>query len=173
MPGELNLDYSLLTPEFCLAGLAAIVLGLDLFAPRFRKEWLPYITAAGLIGVLGMSFGWVNKESQFAGLLYVDNYTTFFRVFFTATTAAVALASAHFVQGRLRHPGEYYALLVLSTIGAIYMAAARELERGRHEVHAARRLLVGAVPVRAEPDLRLGRLDVLRRHRRGVRERHG
>src|SRR3990172_4181840 len=127
MPGELNLDYSLLTPEFCLAGLAAIVLGLDLFAPRFRKEWLPYITAAGLIGVLGMSFGWVNKESQFAGLLYVDNYTTFFRVFFTATTAAVALASAHFVQDRLRYPGEYYGLLVFSTIGAIYMAAAREL----------------------------------------------
>src|SRR3989304_2318444 len=88
MPGELNLDYTLLTPEFCLAGLAAIVLGLDPCAPRFRKEWLPYITAAGLIGVLGMSFGWVNKESQFAGLLYVDNYTTFFRVFFTATPAA-------------------------------------------------------------------------------------
>ena len=28
---------------------------------------------------------------------------------------------------KLRNPGEYYALLVLSTIGAIYMAAAREL----------------------------------------------
>ena len=52
MSGELNLDYSLLTPEFCLGGLAAIVLGIDLFAPRVRKEWLPYITALGLIGIL-------------------------------------------------------------------------------------------------------------------------
>jgi NADH-quinone oxidoreductase subunit N len=127
VPDELNLDYSLLTPEFCLGGLAALVLALDLFVPRFRKEWLPYLTAAGLVAVLGLSFGWVNKESDFAGLLYVDNYTTFFRVFFTATTAAVCLASAHFVQARLRHPGEYYGLLVLSTIGAIYMASAREL----------------------------------------------
>jgi NADH-quinone oxidoreductase subunit N len=127
VPNELNLDYSLLTPEFSLGGLAALILALDLFVPRFRKEWLPYVAAAGLLGVLGLSCGWVNKESNFAGLLYVDNYTTFFRIFFTATAAAVCLASAQFVRDKLRHPGEYYSLLVLSTIGAIYMAAAREL----------------------------------------------
>ena len=127
MPTELNLDYSLLTPEFALAALAAIVIGLDLFVPQFRKDWLPYVTAAGLAGVAGLSFGWLEVESDFAGILYVDDYTTFFRVFFTATTAGVVLASAQYVQKRLLHPGEYYGLLVLSTIGAIYMAASREL----------------------------------------------
>ncbi len=127
MSSELNLDYSLLTPEFCLAGLAGLILALDLFVPAFRKEWLPYVAAAGLLGTLGLSLGWVNKESEFAGLLFIDNYTTFFRVFFLATAAVVALISAQFVQARLRHPGEYYSLLVLSTIGAIYMAASREL----------------------------------------------
>ena len=127
MSGELNLDYSLLTPEFCLAGLAALILTFDLFVPRFRQEWLPYVTAAGLLAILGLSLGWVNIESDFAGLLFFDNYTTFFRVFFIATTAVVVLVSAHFVQARLQNPGEFYSLLVLSTIGAIYMAAAREL----------------------------------------------
>ena len=127
MSNELNLDYTLLTPEFCLAGLAAIVLGIDLFAPQVRKEWLPYITAAGLIGILGLSLGWVEKESDFAGIIAVDNYTTFFRVFFLATAAVVVLMSAQFVRDRLKNPGEYYALLVISTIGAIYMAASREL----------------------------------------------
>ena len=127
MSSELNLDYTLLTPEFCLAGLAGLILALDLFVPSFRKEWLPYVAAAGLVGTLGLSLGWVNKESEFAGLLFIDNYTTFFRVFFLATAAVVALISAQFVQARLRHPGEYYSLLVLSTIGAIYMAASREL----------------------------------------------
>ena len=127
MPEELNLDYSLLTPEFCLAGLAALIVALDLFVPRFRKDWLAYVTAAGLVAILGLSLGWLKKESDFAGLIYIDNYTTFFRVFFIATTAVVVVASAHFVQARLRNPGEYYGLLVLSTIGAIYMAASREL----------------------------------------------
>jgi len=127
VPSELNLDYSLLTPEFCLAGLAAIILGLDLFAPQVRKEWLPYITALGLVGVLGVSLGWLDVESDFAGIIYVDDYTTFFRVFFTATAAVVALMSAQFVRDRLKNNGEYYALLVLSVIGAVYMAASREL----------------------------------------------
>ena len=81
---ELNQDYSLLTPEFCLAGLAALIITLDLFAERFPKSWLSYVAAAGLIGVAGMSFGWANKESDFAGLIYVDDYTTFFRIFFLA-----------------------------------------------------------------------------------------
>jgi NADH-quinone oxidoreductase subunit N len=123
----LNQDYSLLTPEFCLGGLAALILALDLFVPQFRKSWLSLVAAAGLIGVAGMSFGWVNKDSSFAGLIYVDDYTTFFRVFFTLTAAAVAVMSTSFVQTKLRHPGEFYALIILSTIGAIYMAAAREL----------------------------------------------
>ena len=127
MSNELNLDYSLLTPEFCLGGLAVLILALDLFAPRFRKEWLPYVTAAGLVAILVLSLGWRNTDSDFAGLIFIDNYTTFFRVFFIASTAVVALASAHYVQARLSNPGEYYALLVLSTIGAIYMAASREL----------------------------------------------
>jgi len=46
---------------------------------------------------------------------------------FIAITAVVCLASAHFVRDRLRHAGEYYGLLILSTIGCIYMAAGREL----------------------------------------------
>ena len=127
MPAHLNQDYSLLTPEFCLGGLAALLLALDLFVPRFRAAWLAPLAAAGLIGVAGMSFGWTNKSSNFSGLIYVDNYTTFFRVFFALTAAAVVLMSGSFVEKKLRHPGEYYALIVLSTIGATYMAAAREL----------------------------------------------
>src|SRR5581483_5409907 len=70
---------------------------------------------------------WLDKNDQFAGVIYVDDYTAFFRCFFIATTFAVVLISAQYVKDNLRHPGEYYGLLVVSTIGAIYMAAAREL----------------------------------------------
>src|SRR3972149_12015695 len=124
----MNLDYSLLTPEFMLAGLAVLVAAVDLFlGDRLRRDYIPYLSAAGLATTLGVSLAWVNKESNFAGLIQVDNFTSFFRVFFIGITFFVTLASAHFVRGRLRHAGEYYALLILSTIGAIYMAAAREL----------------------------------------------
>src|SRR5688572_29588891 len=123
----LNLDYSLLIPEYILGGLALLVIVVDLFMPRVRKDALPVITGVGLIAAFLVSLAWIDTEDNFAGLIFIDDYTTFFRCFFIATTFAIVIASAQFVQTHLRHPGEYYGLLVLSTIGAIYMAGAREL----------------------------------------------
>jgi NADH-quinone oxidoreductase subunit N len=123
----MGLDYSLLVPEFLLAGLAALVLVLDALPNRFRREWLPHVTAVSLAAILLGSLGWIDKEKSFGGLIQVDNYTTFFRVFFIGTTLFIVIASADYVRSKLRNPGEYYALLIISTIGAVYMAAAREL----------------------------------------------
>jgi NADH-quinone oxidoreductase subunit N len=121
-------DYSLLIPEYFLAGLAGAMVALDLLWGRRLSAYLAYIAAAGLAGILAFSLLYLNDTPKaFAGLIQVDNFTTFFRVFFIAVTFCVVLASAQFVRDRLSHAGEYYGLLILSTIGAIYMAAAREL----------------------------------------------
>lgn len=124
---DLNYDYTLFIPEFLLAGLVVLIVALDLFAPQVRKTWLSYVAGAGLIAGAAISLAWIDKQSDFAGLIVVDNYTTYFRVFFMLVGAVVCLASGRFVEDRLRHPGEYYALIVLSTIGAVGMAASREL----------------------------------------------
>jgi NADH-quinone oxidoreductase subunit N len=124
----MNLDYSLLIPEYLLAALAGVVVALGLYDTRRARTYLPYVSAGGLAAILVVSLFYINKGPlNFAGLVQVDNYTTFFRVLFIAITAVVCLASAHFVRDRLRHAGEYYGLLILSTVGAIYMAAGREL----------------------------------------------
>ena len=124
----MNLDYSLLIPEYLLAALAAVVIALGLYDARRARTYLPYVSAGGLGGILVVSLFYINKGPlDFAGLVQIDNYTTFFRVLFIAVTAVVCLASAHFVRDRLRNAGEYYGLLILSTIAAIYMAAGREL----------------------------------------------
>ena len=124
---DLNLDYSLLIPEYILGALALAIIGVDLMMPNVRKQVLPWITLGGLLVAFIVSLLYVDTTDNFGGLIYIDDYTTFFRCFFLAITFVVVLASATFVEKELKHPGEYYALLVLSTVGAIYMAAAREL----------------------------------------------
>jgi NADH-quinone oxidoreductase subunit N len=124
---NLNLDYTAFIPEFILGGLVVLVVGIDMFAPQVRKSILSYVAAAGLVATAGISLAWVDKEVDFAQIVSIDDYTTFFRVFFMGVAAVVCLASGRLVEDRLRHPGEYYGLVILSTIGAIGMAGAREL----------------------------------------------
>jgi NADH-quinone oxidoreductase subunit N len=104
-----------------------VVVGLDLFLPKLRKLYLSYVAAAGLLATAAISLAWIDENLDFANIVTVDNYTTYFRVFFMATAAVICLASGKLVEDKLRHPGEYYGLIILSTIGAIGMAAAREL----------------------------------------------
>jgi NADH-quinone oxidoreductase subunit N len=127
MRPDLNLDYSLLIPEYLLGGLAVLILAVDMLMPNVRKSMLPVIAAVGLVITFVISLLYLDTEDNFAGLIAIDDYTTFFRCFFIAVTLATVIASAQFVQERLRNPGEYYALLVVSTAGAIFMASAREL----------------------------------------------
>ncbi|HLF76034.1 MAG TPA: NADH-quinone oxidoreductase subunit N [Dehalococcoidia bacterium] len=127
MREALNLDYSLLVPEYILGGTALLILAIDLFKPNASKFLLPLWAAVGLIAAFLASLAYIDTSDDFAGLIFIDDFTTFFRCFFIATTFGIIIASVHYVNQSLKHPGEYYALLLLSTAGAIYMAGAREL----------------------------------------------
>jgi NADH-quinone oxidoreductase subunit N len=121
------MDYSLLIPEYILLGLAFAVVGIELAFPRLRKDYIAYLAAASAVAALVASIVWINFDTSFGGLLRIDNYTAFFRILFTGITAVICIASAQFVRNRIGSVGEYYGLLLLSTIGSIYMAAGTEL----------------------------------------------
>jgi NADH-quinone oxidoreductase subunit N len=123
------LDYGLLVPEFILFGTAMLVVLLD----AFRSQWkvtstlLAAASALGALGALAASLTALDSHATFGELLVIDNFTTFFRVLFSAVVIVVIAGSYEFVNRNIRHPGEFYSLLLLSTIGATYMAAAQDL----------------------------------------------
>src|SRR5262245_63571409 len=105
MRPDLNLDYSLLIPELLLGGLAIVILFVDMMT-KVDKKALPLITVAGLVVALVSSLFWLDKNDNFGGLIRIDDYTAFFRVFFIGTTIFIVFASMKYVEDRLRHPGE-------------------------------------------------------------------
>ncbi|MFQ6019694.1 MAG: NADH-quinone oxidoreductase subunit N, partial [Dehalococcoidia bacterium] len=123
----MNLDWSLLAPEYVLAGWAALLVSVDLFWPGFRKEHLAYLAAAGALTAALTSLIWLGDDTDFANLVEINDYTTFFRLFFGLIAFFTIIASARYVQDRLLHPGEYYALILLTNLGGNYMAGAKEL----------------------------------------------
>ncbi len=128
MPG-LTENLYLLTPEFALGGLAFLVFAIDLVLPEDRKELLGWISILGLLGLIVLSLFMLHgqRETLYGGLLAIDNFSLFFKVFFLGIGVAVILSSIDFVKRHLSSPGEFYGLLLFSVLGMNVMAQAREL----------------------------------------------
>ena len=128
MPG-LTANLELLTPEFALAGLAFLVFTADLFLPSRGKAALPWLAAGGLAGIIVLSLVmlWGENKTLYDGLLAVDDYSLFFKVFFLGIGIFIVFASIDYVEQFLENPGEFYGLLLLSILGMNVMAQSREL----------------------------------------------
>ena len=126
---SLSANIDLLTPEFALAGLAFLVFTVDLFLPEGKKGYLAWLSIAGLLGliVLSLVMLWGEEESLYNGLLAVDAFSLFFKVFFLGMGVFIILSSMDFVERRLKHQGEFYGLLLFSILGMNLMAQSREL----------------------------------------------
>ncbi len=134
-------DLTLLIPEFLLTALAFIVLGADLFLPDRRKQLLPAVAVAGLVGVGAVLLLTTTRDeagslyqqliadelSLYGGALVFDGYSLVFKVFFVALGVVVVLSSVEYVKRHLQHPGEYYGILLFTVLAMMLMASSREL----------------------------------------------
>lgn len=127
MPLTANLH--LLSPEFALAGLAFAVFAADLLLPANRKEPAAWLSVAGLLGLIALSLIMLRGEDEvlYGGLLAIDAYSLFFKVFFLALGAFIIVASMEFVKQHLENQGEFYGLVLLSVLAMNMMAQSREL----------------------------------------------
>jgi NADH-quinone oxidoreductase subunit N len=121
------LNLELLAPELTLAAFAIVVILLDLVIQR--KGWLVVVGIAGVVVAAGFTIAMWGGSPQaiFNNMLAVDNFALFFKLLFLAIAALVILASVDYVSKFARFQGEYYALVLLSALGMMLMAATAEL----------------------------------------------
>lgn len=118
-----------LLPEILLLALALLVLLVDAIWHGRSRLWLGWFTAVGLVVtlVVGILFSrpQADQDMILGGMLRDDWLAFTFRVLFLFAAAITALLSTG-VQG-VRQKGEFYALLVITTLGMNLMAAAADL----------------------------------------------
>jgi len=121
------LNFGLLIPELSLIAFAVVVILLDLFTER--KVWLAVVSIVGLVvsGCFTLAMWGGSPQAIFSNMLAVDNFALFFKLLFLGIAALVILASNDYVSKLARFRGEYYALILLSTLGMMLMAATAEL----------------------------------------------
>ena len=124
-------DLYLLSPELSLAGLAMLLLLLDLVVPR--KGFLTALAVLALAVPLGFSVSlWLDgsgvpAESILANTLVVDKFSIFFKFLFIGVAAAVVLMSGDYARRFQRFQIEYYSLILFSVTGMMLLASAVEL----------------------------------------------
>ena len=121
------MNLALFIPEITLVVFAILVILLDLGVRR--KAVLATVSLAGLIIAGGFSVAmWGGSYRPiFNSMLAVDNFALFFKILFLGIAFLVILASADYVAKFARFQGEYYALILLSTLGMMLMAATANL----------------------------------------------
>jgi len=121
------LNVELFAPELTLTACAIIVILLDFVINR--KGLLAAVSIAGIVISAGFTIALWGSSSQaiFNNMLVVDNFALFFKLLFLGTAAMLILASVDYVSKFARFQGEYYALILLSTLGMMLMAATTEL----------------------------------------------
>ena len=116
-------------PQLAVLVAAGVVILIDALVPQQRRL-LPYVALVGLAASAAWTTVWVARDdwqTAFGGTLALDQYSTFFYYLFAGITATVVLASIDWVNREGRGQGEYYALILTSCAGLMFLAAARDL----------------------------------------------
>ncbi len=122
------MSFSLLLPEIALALLALVLVCVDLLTPDKSKGWLGYLAVAGLI-VPAAALAAVSGQATtgFFDTVAVDPLSTLVQAILLVSAAIVILSSIDYVKRRSRYPGEYFALILFATLGAMFLASGNEL----------------------------------------------
>ncbi len=119
-------DWGAIFPELLLAGLAVLVLVLELVLPRTQRALIPALSLCGLAVILlglGINFhtAYLNQDT-FAGLLHHSEGGQFMRVFFVLTAMLVCLLATVTLERHAAPGAEFYHLVIVITAALMLLA---------------------------------------------------
>lgn len=123
---SLSIDFSLIYAELAL--LAASFLILVTCFTRRGVAMAPIITGAGLL--LSLMFAieqWGDQAAGFAGMVSCDNFGVTFKIIFLVAAIMSSLIAHRYITSKGIFKPEYYALIMISTIGMMVMANTTDL----------------------------------------------
>ena len=117
-------------PELMVVITALVVLLCDLFLSKDKKAPLPFLSILGLVFSLIFSVSMWREgvaEYAFSNMIVIDRFALFFNSLFIVATIITILISINYIREESINHGEYYVLVLLATVGMMFMAKANDL----------------------------------------------
>jgi NADH-quinone oxidoreductase subunit N len=125
-----DVDFHAFAPEVVLVGAIVAVLLVDLFTPEGSRGIVPQVAGIGLLAaivpVLTLALDGADR-TMFGGAYAVDNFSLVLKALFLVAGYVVVLLSTNYIAEGDYAEGEYYFLLLASTLGMTVMASSRDL----------------------------------------------
>lgn len=122
------IDIVRVLPEIVLAGFAILIMVLDPFVGARGKSSLGGLALLGVASAAA-STHWMSRVPglAFGGTVSADNFSLYFIHLFLLVAALTLLGSVNYLERDEINHGEYYALVLMATVGMCFMAASTEL----------------------------------------------
>lgn len=125
---QVDVSWSALLPLLVLVASSLLVLVTDLFLRGPGRGVLAWLSIAGLVATAAAAVSlWDTQTTTLAGALFIDRYGLFFLLLCCAATAVTMLLSLGFLDQTEIRTGDYYSLLMFSSVGMALMAMAADL----------------------------------------------
>ena len=127
----MEINWLLLMPYLVIIVTFIVVLMCDMI-DGLSKRGLAWLTILGslvafIVSVNMLTDGGLVPTTEFSGMLRIDQYSVFFNLIFFVSLILVSLISISYLGSQDPRQGQYYLLMLLSTLGMMLMAGANDL----------------------------------------------
>ncbi|PLX97949.1 MAG: NADH-quinone oxidoreductase subunit N [Desulfuromonas sp.] len=125
-----NVNFSAIMPSLILICFAMALLLIGVFSARGRTSHVAWISIIGLIVTAIYTYtDWIDPVSHggFAGHVLQDSFAVFFNIVFIVAAILTILISDDYLKREGYPISEYYALILFSTAGAMWMVSGTNL----------------------------------------------
>ncbi len=127
-PSLADLNLGIALPSVFLALYGTVLLLVDLFIPREHKLRTAWLAVAGLVVTFILNLATYNTTDEaFFGMFRADPFSAFLNIVVLLAAFITILLSMDYVKRTGIERGEYYVLILLTSVGIMMMAHANDL----------------------------------------------
>ncbi len=134
-------DLKLIAPELILTAVACVALVMEVILPYKLSKWTAWFSLAGIglalvslvmqfrtmAGGLSLNVQNLTVLDGFFGMVRVDGFALLFKAIFLVAAGLAIAISTRFLDIEGEQHGEYYALILLATVGMMFLGSGYDL----------------------------------------------
>ncbi len=122
----MNFRLDIMLPELILFGWGILILTADLFFVKKDKTILLYLAQFGFLATAAIVI-FTPMGGSFNMMYLNDHFAVFFKIVILLAGFMAVSSSMEAIKKSIQYPGEFFGLMIMATVGMMYLVSATEI----------------------------------------------